>query len=188
MANTDADGRLPIRLIHSRAVAPVDDDLEFRPTGVIGTRTDSLDIRAIDVAMQDSGGNKITPINPLPVFISKSSGADGLVEPNEFADVAKDVTPAPFVYTVPVGKILNLSRIDASSFLKFKVEIKWGPVGLPVRKAVIVTTTAVPNAAFKVEAETQIPAGDVVTITVTNKDNNTSSIYVTIQGDLITNP
>lgn len=186
---SDANNRLPVRHIHNRAVAPVDDDLIFKQTGIVGTRPDSTTIHAADVAIQDSNGNKITPANPLPVVQMSSTPGDGVIDHDELVDIPKDGNDT-YTYTVPALKIHQLKQILVHASGKIKVEVRWGtgPLTSANNKAVLFNSVSNPECKFKVDTETDIPAADVIDVVVTNLDKEAFSAYVTLQGVNITNP
>jgi hypothetical protein len=145
------------------------------------TATD-LDIRDLDAATDsvaahlfDESGAAFSAANPLPVSIQEGAGT----EINNYDTQAAVAGGASdnHDYTVPGGNDFILKRVIASASGKMKIEVQVD--GSTV--AVGFNSTATPNIELNF-APVQVPAGDVVRVIRTNRDNQSQDVYSTIVG------
>lgn len=89
-------------------------------------------------------------------------------------------------YTVPATKTLQLRGIWATGSGKIKIEVLVGPLLTLVAKFAGFNSTATPNIWIPLAngVDIDVPAGDIVRVIVTNRDNQPQDVYSTILGQL----
>jgi hypothetical protein len=184
-SNGDFDATLNKRpssqglITSERSSSPDETTMNKRPTAVVGDN----DKVALDVALSDSSGNSFTEDNPLPVFVTESTG-DEIVDFDEAVDVAKDAS-SNHDYTVSALKELRFLNVEASASGKAKFELQVetaASAGTFNTIGVQFNSTASPNVKFSVKRPATIATGVIVRLVKTNLDNQAQSVYSTING------
>jgi hypothetical protein len=143
-----------------------------RVTAVIGEdNTISLDI-----ALHDENGQNYDADNPLPVTLEESEG-DEICDYQTSSSVAKN-SAATHDYTVTATKTLIGDSCWISGSGKFKVEVTVDGA----TKFVGFNSTANPNVEIDFKKRVKVVAGDVVSIIITNRDNQPQDLYSTLLG------
>jgi hypothetical protein len=155
--------------------------LNKRVTAVTGTT--STTVTSLDVAIRDYAGEPYTEANPLPVFMSNSTGGTEVLSFKDSGLIAKDTTDT-HTYTVPAGKRLSLHNVMASSSGKIRMEVLSGAAGSENTMLVMFNSTANPNAEYNFSAPQSVPAGQTVVIIIENRDSTQMALYSTIEGVL----
>ncbi len=128
----------------------------------IGDGTDFLAVNtdgSINVVIADA-----TPGTPINDYATSAAVASG-------ASINHD-------YTVTALKTMYLNQIEAAASGKFKIEVKVNAV----TKFVQFNSTANTNASIHIENPIVATAGQVVRVTITNRDNQAQDVYSTISG------
>lgn len=130
-----------------------------------------------------SDGSVISEENPLPVSTTESAG----VEVEDFNE-SVDVTPTTSQnhdYVVTSGKVLKELNIDASASGKARFELQVETAassGTFETRSVKFNSTAKPNVEFKIKKPKRIAEGVMIRVVKTNLDEQSQSIYSTING------
>lgn len=85
-------------------------------------------------------------------------------------------------YTVTALKTLKLEQILASASGKIKVVVLTGASGGPTTRAVFFTSASDNNLLWTLTEPIDVVAGDIVRVTITNRDNQAQDVYSTIRG------
>lgn len=158
----------------------------IRTAAEIGNATGAADFNTgaataqtlrVTANIQSSAGTAFSETNPLPVFITESSGTSI----NDYATSAALAAGASVNhdYTVTAGKTLYLTQIEAAGSGKIKMEVQ-APSG--TSKFVQFNSTANPNCHIQLQEHIAVAAAAVVRVIITNKDNQAQNVYSTISG------
>jgi len=140
---------------------------------------------AIDVALRDSSGAKISTANPLPVYVSANNPGTAVVDFSQGSEVATDAS-VTHTYTVPAGSTLRLTRVFGSASGKMRFEVKAGDLGSTNTLFVDFNSTSKPGVEFTIDAEAlSLTEGQVVEIVKLNRDKAAQDLYSTIVGELV---
>jgi hypothetical protein len=162
-----------------RAASPADSDQTQRLTAKTGT-VDTT-VHALDVSLHDQNGNSYTQSNPLPVSISDLTA--GATEVLEFDSATKAAAAThTYTYTVTPGKSFILQKVSASASGKMKMEISIGAIGAEDLKVVKFNSTASPNVEYSFETPHSIADTEDLVVVLTNKDNQSQDLYLTVEG------
>jgi hypothetical protein len=168
-------------IAHTRSDTPSDSTLNKRVTAITGATSTS--VTSLDVAIRDYAGEPFSEANPLPVFMSNSTGGVEVLSFKDSGLVAKDVTDT-HTYTVPAGKRLSLHNVLGASSGKMRMEVKIGATGAESTALVMFNSTANPNTPYPFSAPQSVPAGENVLVILENRDNTQMALYSTIEGVL----
>jgi hypothetical protein len=168
-------------IAHVRTAVPANSDLTKRITAVTGST--STTVTSLDVAIRDYAGEPYTEANPMPVFVSNSTGGTELLRFKDTGLVAKDGTNT-HTYTVPVGKRLSLHNVLGSSSGKCRMDIKSGTAGSEASLVVMFNSTANPNMLYPFSAPQIVAAGQNILVILENRDTTSMAMYSTIEGVL----
>ena len=163
-----------------------------------GTNELSVDTSGrISTKLYDASGNawnigQQTMANSMPVVIASdqtpvnvnivSTTPEHVIHDfNIGTNVPKDGT-STHTYTNTTGSTIHLEKVFASASGAMKVEVKVGPTGSTVTKAVAFTTSANPNAQIDFPNELEVPDGYVVEVIRTNRDKAAMDVYSYING------
>ena len=150
---------------------------------VAGVQVDPRAIRALTASdvvtanIKDATGTAFSAGNPLPVTVVSSTSGTPVLVFQTSAALAGGASHT-FSYTVTALKTLSLQQISASGSGKIKVEIQINAAS----KVVKFNSTASPNVDHNFYAPATVAAGLVVSVIVTNKDNQAQDVYSTIEG------
>lgn len=145
----------------------------------------ALDIRSLSaltdsvtVRLKDANGAVFSNSNPLPVTITDAiAGATEVLDFKQATAVAAAASDT-HTYTVTALKSLKLSKIQATASGKIKVEIKFGAV----LKVVLFNSTAETNVEYVFRAPESHPAGEVISVVITNLDKAPMDLYSVVEG------
>lgn len=130
-----------------------------------------------------SDGSSISEENPLPVSTTESAGLE-VEEYNEAVDVVA-TNSANHDYVVTAEKVLKDLNVDcsASGKARFELQVETAQAsGVFETRAVKFNSTANPNVEFKIKKPKRIEAGVTIRVVKTNLDEQSQSIYSTING------
>jgi len=144
-----------------------------------------LDIRDLSAAQDsvksqiaDGSGTYYSASNPVPVSIVDTiSGATEVLDFKQATAIAGAASDT-HSYTVTAAKTLHLQKIIASASGKMKVDIKIAGV----TKAILFNSTANPNIEYSFVSPQNLAAAVVVSVVLTNLDNQSQNLYSTIEG------
>jgi hypothetical protein len=168
-------------IVCTRSAAPGDAEQTFRVTGVQGS-TDSNLVWAMDVSLHDENGDSYSGTNPLPVVISGGTIGTAVHHWEKETALAKDGTTEA-AYQVTALKTLTLTKVFGTGSGKMKLDISTGSSGGTVQTMVLFNSTAFPNVEYEFAETFTVPAGQWVSIIVTNLDNQAQDIYTMIEGE-----
>jgi hypothetical protein len=162
-----------------RAASPADADQTQRLTAKTGT-TDTT-VHALDVSLHDQNGNQYTQANPLPVSISNATAGSTEVLTFSSATVVAGATHT-YTYTVSAGKSFIVQKISAAASGKMKMAVSIGTIGAESLKIVKFNSTASPNVDYKFESPQSIADTQDLVVVLSNYDNQSQDLYVTVEG------
>lgn len=143
-----------------------------------------LDIRDLNaatdkVAIQDTAGDElgINADGSINVVLTGGTAGDDICEYNTSASVASDAS-VNHDYTVTLLKTLGIEQIMISASSRIKAEILIG--GFTV--FVAFNSSSNPNINIPSHRVCKAAAGEVVRITITNRDNQAQDVYSTLIG------
>lgn len=127
------------------------------------------------------GNTDVGPANPVPVTFASAVVTGEVQNYDTASSVASDASDT-HTYTVTALKTLLLKQVIASASSEMKIEIKVGPTGSTVTKAVVFTSATNLIANIQFEQPIEVAAGDDVEVVRTNRDNQAMDVYSTIIG------
>lgn len=152
--------------------------------GTDGTNLQALSVDAngqLKVNLFDEAGAAFSGANPLPVSVVSTAPGTEVLDFDQATAVAAAASDT-HTYTPSTGTTLTLQQIVASASGKMKVEIKMGPTGSEVTKAVLFNSTANPNIVYAFAAPQELTDADSILVIRTNRDNQAQDLYSTIEG------
>lgn len=179
---SDYNSQLPVRSkqdLDERLLIKIQDG--DNPSG--SEQTASVTDKQVHTKIFQSDGSNITEESPLPVTVTESAG-DEIEDYSEAVDVAPTVS-ANHDYVVTADKVLKKLNLTASASGKarFELQIETGVATAVFQtKAVKFNSTAFPNVEFKLERPSRVLAGVTIRLVKTNLDEQSQSIYSTING------
>lgn len=130
-------------------------------------------------AVLDVGGSAVSNANPVPVFVTTSSGATNTDDYNTSAALAAN---ASSTHTFTPAADFLLQRITASASGQMKVVVQYGVTGAEATKEVQFTSKGQLVAEFVWDEPLSITTADTVKVIRTNLDNQAMDVYSTIKG------
>jgi hypothetical protein len=187
----DSSGRLSVKTANAG-------DIVAKIVDTAGTNTLSVDSSGrISVKLYDAAGNawnigQQTMSNSMPVVIASDQSPVNvnivstvsehrIHDFNVGTNIAKDAS-STHTYTNNTGSTVHIEKIFASASGAMKVEVKVGPSGSTVTKAVAFTTSATPNAQIDFPNEIDVANGEVIEVIRTNRDKAAMDVYSYING------
>jgi len=160
-----------------RVASPDETTMNFRPSGVSGDNNR----HCLDVALSDGDGNGIDEQNPLPVFLTESTG-DEVDEYDAGAATAEDAT-VYHNYTVSVGKVMKQIEAECSStgFAVFALQVETG-VGAGTFTTIMEKANSVSNPNVDFKYKKRVDAGIIVRVCKTNCDDDDTDLHSQIRG------
>jgi dipeptidyl aminopeptidase/acylaminoacyl peptidase len=152
--------------------------------GTDGTNLQAISVDTsgkVKVDLFDATGTAFSAGNPLPVSVVNATPGSEVLAFNQATAVAANAS-STHTYTPTTGTTLTLQQVVASASGKMKIEIKIGPTGSEVTKAVLFNSTANPNVAYTFAAPQAIADTESILVIRTNKDNQAQDLYSTIEG------
>jgi hypothetical protein len=182
----DASGRLSIKTATAG-------DVVAKIVDTAGTNELSVDSSGrISTKLYDAAGNawnigQQTMANSMPVVIASDQSPINvnvisttpehrIHDFNTGTNIAKDAS-STHTYTNNTGSTVHLEKVFASASGAMKVEVKVGPTGSTVTKAVAFTTSANPNAQVDFPNEIDVANGEVIEVIRTNRDKAAMDVY-----------
>lgn len=186
----NADGSIDVNFASGSAVQITDgtDTLAINSDGTIGIGdgTEQLLINTDgSITSQISDGTDSLAINSdgsINVNVVDSVAGDDIQDYATSASVAAGATTTVLTYTVTAGKTLFLDAVQASGSAKWKAELKVGPSGSEVTKAVFFGSTSDSNEEHIFPTPIEVVATDNVLVVMTNRDNQAQDLYAFING------
>lgn len=167
-------------IAHTRDATPADSQQTERITSV---QDSGGTVRALDVSLHDEDGEPYGSGNPLPVIFEESEG-DEIHDYDPATSVAKGGT-SNHDYTVSAGVEMLLKTIhgSASGKAKWEIQVETGAgAGTFDTVGVFFNSTADPNKRFQFNVPVVVPAGVIIRVIKTNRDNQPQDIYSTVEG------
>lgn len=164
----------------ARNASPADSQQTIRITSVPNS---DGSVRSLDISLHDEDGEPYSASNPVPVTFEESEG-DEIHDYKDDAAVAKDAS-ASHSYTVSTGKDLILRQVlcTGSGRAKFELQVE-DDVGEGTFHTIGVrfNSTANPDCDLILSVPVVVPAGVIVKVIKTNRDNQAQDLYTTIVG------
>jgi hypothetical protein len=163
-------------IAHTRNATPDNTHLVKRITAITNDT-----VCAMDVSLHDENGAAYSQSNPIPVFVSSSTGGTGVMDYKTDAAVAANAS-VTHSYTPTAASTFTLQKISASASGRMKVEIAYGVTASEATVLVFFTSTANPNIVYEFSYPQDLTDADTVIVTLTNLDKQAMDVYSTIEG------
>lgn len=163
-------------IAHTRNATPNDTHLVKRITAITNDT-----VCAMDVSLHDENGAAYSQANPIPVYVSGSTGGTAIMDYKTAVAVAAAASDA-HSYTPTAASTFTLQKISASASGRMRVDIAYGTTGAEATKLVFFTSTANPNIIYDFAAPQDLTDADTVIVTLTNLDKQAMDVYSSIEG------
>lgn len=179
VANNTKPGNVGV-IASSRAVTTGDATQNKRLTSVAG----QSDSQNLDVSLHHSNGNEITEDQPLAVTFVDAQG----IEVNDYFESATPIAAgASTTHTYTATAAFKFTEWHGASAARSTYQVETSQDGSTFTKMVYqLNSTANPNCGYTLREPVSIPSGGKIKITLTNKDNQASTMYSTICGHYTT--